>query len=226
MSAATVSDDLNPEATVSVDVYGLYPVNWTIAICDILDGLLCPLPVINFTGGSVLPIPTTLSSKIPSIAWSVPDLEIYLTVSFEDIDTKENIACLQASLSNGWSTRQTAVLWSTAAFALLAIGVSWFHTCWNYCRVDELIMAGEGSLGASAALAGVVTGSSSPAQWRMVDVVYFFQTIATAGMLGVDYPNVFSNFVLNFRWAVGMFHTTSVQNAINSARRKTGAKLS
>lgn len=47
-----MSDDLNPEAVISLDIYGIHPTNWTINVCSYLDGLLCPLPQINFTGAS------------------------------------------------------------------------------------------------------------------------------------------------------------------------------
>ncbi|CDZ97006.1 TRP-like family [Phaffia rhodozyma] len=220
------SSNINPEVTASVEVYGKYPVNWTISVCDILDGVLCPLPKNNFTGGSTLPIPDEITSLIPSIAWSVPDLEIYVTLLINDAYSGESVSCLQATLSNGWSTEQYAVLWASAAFVLLAIGVSWLHTCLNYCRVDDAILAKHGPYStATTASAGIITGSSSPGQGRIVDIVYFFQTMTFVGMLGIDYPNVFPHFVLNFRWAVGLYYVGAVQRAINKARHLTGAKL-
>lgn len=154
-----------------------------------------------------------------------------MTVIFNDVESGEQIACLQASLANGWSTRQDGVLWGTSMFALLAVAVAWLHTAWNYSRLDPLTLtrgdaAAVGPTEAELAAGGLVTGSSSPAQWRAVDVVYLFQTIASCGLLTIDYPSVFSAFVLNFRWSLGIFTTPAVQRAIVSARNKTGGKMS
>lgn len=122
--------------------------------------------------------------------------------------------------------------------ALLAVLVSWVHTAVYVSRFDR-------RLGASPNL---VTDSSSPAQWRVVDVVLLwvscswyagaavaeppsphpnsFQTIAASGLLTLQYPTVYSSFVLNFRWALGLFYVGSIQDAIDSARAKTGGKMS
>jgi hypothetical protein len=161
----------------------------------------------------------------------VPNLEAYVTVRFRDVVSGEEIACLQASLSNGWSTRQPGVLWGTSMFALAAVLLAWVHTAWNYCRLDPLTLtagdrAAVGPTEAELIAGGLITGTSSPAQWRAVDVVYLFQSMAAVGLLTIDYPNVFAAFVLNFRWALGLFLTPSVQRTINSARAQTGGKMS
>jgi hypothetical protein len=161
----------------------------------------------------------------------VPNLEAYVTVRFRDVVSGEEIACLQASLSNGWSTRQPGVLWGTSMFALAAVLLAWVHTAWNYCRLDPLTLtagdrAAVGPTEAELIAGGLITGTSSPAQWRAVDVVYLFQSMAALGLLTIDYPNVFAAFVLNFRWALGLFLTPSVQRTINSARAQTGGKMS
>lgn len=53
LSAASISNNLNLAAEVSVDAYGMSALNWTINLCEVLGGLLCPLPVISFTGSSI-----------------------------------------------------------------------------------------------------------------------------------------------------------------------------
>lgn len=50
LSAASISSNLNLAANIQVDAYGISALNWTINTCDILNGVLCPLPKINFTG--------------------------------------------------------------------------------------------------------------------------------------------------------------------------------
>lgn len=50
ISAAAVSDDLNVAVNLYANAYGRQIVNLTINLCDLLQGVLCPLPAINFTG--------------------------------------------------------------------------------------------------------------------------------------------------------------------------------
>lgn len=171
--------------------------------------LLIPL------GGSALPVPEDIIGALPSIAWTVPDLSAIVQVRFADTESGELVACLQATLANGHTTKLDAVLWATAGFAIAAVLISWLHTAWNLCRHDSQL----------STEAGLVTGDSSPAQWRVVDIIYLFQVIASSGLLTLNYPTVYPAFVQNFRWALGLFHTPSIQNAINSARDKTGGKL-
>lgn len=154
-----------------------------------------------------------------------------MTVVFNDVNSGEQIACLQASLANGWSTRQPGVLWGTSMFALAAVALAWLHTAWNYSRLDPLTLT-EGDRGVPGptevelVAGGLVTGNSSPAQWRVVDIVFLFQSMAACGLMDIDYPSVFAAFVLNFRWSLGLFTTPSVQRSINSARAKTGGSMS
>jgi len=52
LTAASVSSNLNLAAQVSIDAYGISALNWTINLCDVLGGVLCPLPEISFSGES------------------------------------------------------------------------------------------------------------------------------------------------------------------------------
>lgn len=71
--------NVNVTANVMLNVYGMHPVNFTIDLCSLFSGALCPLPMYNFTGSDSIPIPSSLgvSDKIPSIAFQIPDLEAY-----------------------------------------------------------------------------------------------------------------------------------------------------
>lgn len=156
-----------------------------------------------------------MTDSLPSIAYTVPDLQAYARVQFTDVNTNTVVACIQATLSNGWSTRVPAVLWATAGVAVLAVLVSWFHTAWNISRSDPRLKDRD----------ELVTGSSSPGQWRVVDVIFMFQSIAATGLISLEFPSVYRAFVLNFQWAMGVFHTDKIQTAIDRARRMTGGKL-
>ena len=57
-SFASVSDDLNVSANIYVNAYGRQVINQTLNLCDYLQGVICPLPQVNFTGKSSRPART------------------------------------------------------------------------------------------------------------------------------------------------------------------------
>ena len=67
--------------------------------------------------------------------------------------------------------------------------------------------------------------SPSPAVYRWYDILYTLQWAVGCGLLNLNYPSVYNNFALNFPWAMGLFHNSNIQQAINNMRGSTGAKL-
>jgi hypothetical protein len=49
-SAASVESNLNLTANLYVNIYGIEAINQTFNLCDFVEGVLCPLPQVNFTG--------------------------------------------------------------------------------------------------------------------------------------------------------------------------------
>ena len=176
------------------------PVNVTIGLCDILDGALCPLPAYNFTGADSLKLPSKLSvaSMIPGIAFKIPDLEGFAQLTLRDVHTGALKACVQATLSNGWSAHQTAVEWTTGGIAIAA-----------------LVLA--------LLLSTLFTDALAP--FRLLELIYLYQTIASSALLNLNYPSVYTSFALNFSWALGLFSSTNIQNSIDQMRHLTGGKL-
>ncbi|KAK4684763.1 hypothetical protein P7C73_g5403, partial [Tremellales sp. Uapishka_1] len=203
-SLASVESNLNTSLNVYLNIYGIQAVNTTVDLCSILTGVLCPLPQVNFTGYGTYPVPSKYTkdlttSSLAKLAWSVPNIEAYVRVELINDDTGEIAACLQTTLSNGWSTRQKAVSWATGAITIFALLVGLLHTG--------------------------TTNSPSPAQYRFFDVLFIFQSAAVTGLLHLNYPSVYSNFVLNFAWAIGLFRSNSMQASIDKMRMHTGGKL-
>lgn len=199
ISAASTDDDLDVSANIYANAYGNQLVNLTINLCDYLEGVLCPLPVINFTGYGTYPIPSTYTSKIPSLAWTVPNLEAYARIELTNTANNEIAACLQATLSNGLTTQQSAVRWVTGVFFLVAFLVALVHSTLRW--------------------------SPSPAVYRWYDILYLFQTAAASGLLNINYPSMYVNFVLNFPWALGLFHNSGIETAVTHLRNATGGQL-
>ncbi|KIL65850.1 hypothetical protein M378DRAFT_104287 [Amanita muscaria Koide BX008] len=199
ISAASVQANVNVTANLFLNVYGLNPVNYTIDLCSIFNGALCPLPMYNFTGADTLSLPKSLgvAGRIPTIAYKIPDLEGFAQLTLTEVGTGKVRACVQATLSNGWSTHQPAVEWLTGAFALAASLLA----IWKSFS--------PGSLG----------------PFLLLDLFYLYQTIATTALLNLNYPSVYRSFTLNFAWAMGFFPSTEIQSSINRMRHMTGGSL-
>jgi len=178
------------------------PFNVTIDLCSILDGALCPLPMYNFTGSDSLPLPASLgvSNRIPGIAFKIPDLEAFAQLTLIEISTGNMKACIQATLSNGWSAHQPAVEWSTGGLTLIAL----CSALWHSVSPDAL------------------------APFRFLELLYLYQSIVSTAFLSLNYPSVYRAFTLNFAWAMGLFPSSpssSLQNSINNMRHLTGGSM-
>lgn len=194
--------DVNVTANLLVNVYGLNPVNFTIDLCSIFDGALCPLPMYNFIGNDAITLPGAMSieDKIPGIAFRIPDLEGFVQLILTEIGTGNVKACVQSTLSNGWSTYQPAVMWSTGMITLAVL------------------------------LFTLVFSILSPS-FPTTSVLEFFrstQFIALSCLLSLNYPSAYRSFCLNFSWSFALFPTSphsSIQQSINRMRNATGAQV-
>jgi hypothetical protein len=133
------------------------------------------------------------------LAWTVPDIEAFARITLTNTQTGETAACLQTTLSNGLTTRLLAVKWASAGLVIAAILVGLFHSTLRW--------------------------SPSPAVYRWYDVLYLFQATASSALLEINYPSVYTNFALNFPWALGLFPSTGIQDAVTDLRNSTGGKL-
>lgn len=175
------------------------PANITIDLCTILGGALCPLPHYNFSGSDSLSLPQSLgvSNRLPGIAFKIPDLEGFAQLKLIQVGTGNVKACVQATLSNGWSTYQPAVGWTTAGVAVLALTLA----AWKSSYADSIF------------------------SYRLLDLMYLYQTIASSAFLGLNYPSVYRSFTLNFAWSMGLLPLTALQNSINNMRHLTGGNM-
>ncbi|KAH0827798.1 hypothetical protein J3R83DRAFT_3423 [Lanmaoa asiatica] len=199
ISAASVEPNVSVSANIMLNVYGTHPFNFTLELCSLFGGALCPLPTYNFTGSDSLPLPSSLgvTNKIPGIAFQIPDLEAYAQLTLTDVTTGQLKACVQATLSNGWSAHQVAVEWATGALGLLAL----LSAIWYSQSPDSL------------------------APHRLFDLFYLFQWAASTALLDLNYSSVYTAFATNFSWALGLFPasaTSPIQLSINNMRHLTG----
>ncbi|KAF7792286.1 hypothetical protein EIP86_003322 [Pleurotus ostreatoroseus] len=203
VSAASVLPNINVTANLFVNVYGMQPINETIDLCKLLNGVLCPLPTYNFTGADSITLPSSidLNSYLPGIAYIIPDLEAFAQLTLTEVGTNDVRACIQSTLSNGWSIYQKGVEWATGAVALLALVSAVFYSWFS----PETLTA-----------------------VRLLDVIYLFQAIATSGLLALNYPIVYRSYTLNYSWVLGLFAmspNSGWQKSIDNMRRLTGGDV-
>ncbi|CAO1612706.1 unnamed protein product [Jaminaea pallidilutea] len=195
LAAASLANDVNATVAIHVDAYGLGVIDFNLDLCSVAGGALCPLPTYQFNGGGVYPIPSQYLESIPTIAYTIPDLEAVATLSLTDSGGSV-VACIQATLTNGNTAQQSGALWASVGVALLALFSSLLHSS--------------------------IAQSVGAAQWRVVDVMLMIQHIAITGLLSMNFPEVFVSYALNFAWSIGLVDIPSLQNSVTSARSATG----
>lgn len=196
--------NVSVNANVYVNVYGMHPFNLTLDLCTLFGGALCPLPTYNFTGADSITLPSSfnVAHYLPGIAYKIPDLEAFVQLTLTEVGTGKVRACVQSTLSNGWSARQAGAEWATGGIAFLALASA---VSYSFLRPDSL------------------------APVRFMDVLYLFQTIAVSALLALNYPSVYNAYASNFSWALGLFSqssASSIQSSINRMRRLTGGDVS
>jgi len=160
------------------------------------------VPAGNFAAKGEQSIPDNFISQIPSIAFSVPDLDGQATLQLNAIDGGQQLACIQSSVNNGKSFNVPGVSYVAAGMAAAALAVSGLSA-----------LAGAGSAGAP---------THAP---TFVDIMIWFQSMAMNGMMSVDYPPLVQQFEKNFAFSCGFIPWDGMQRQIDSFRNKTGGNL-
>ncbi|BGP17027.1 hypothetical protein JCM10213_000337 [Rhodosporidiobolus nylandii] len=227
ISAASVEANLNPILNLQVDAYGIHAVNTSINLCDLLGGVLCPLPQYDFVGSATIPLPSIVAGRvdIPAIGYKIPNLEATAYVRLLRVEDNSEAACLRVDLSNGKTVRYASVSWALGGLALGCVLLSalWF-------LVGTLVWPST-SL-ASSSLANSAS-TLSPALWaslgrrkeRLFLLMSLLQFVATTGILSLNYPIIYEAFTANFAWSLGIIRENPVQTAIDDLRNGTGGNL-
>lgn len=163
---------------------------------------LCPVPQGSFGAQGEQTIPEKYMSSIPSIAFSVPDLDSQATMQLKAVDGGQQLACITSTVSNGKSLNVPSVTYIAAGMAAGALALSGLSA-----------LAGAGQAGAP---------TSSP---TFGEVVGWFQSIAINGMVSVPLPGVYQSWSNNFAFSTGLVSWDQAQRSIDSFRAKTGGNL-
>ncbi|GAA5848902.1 hypothetical protein JCM3766R1_000672 [Sporobolomyces carnicolor] len=225
ISAASVEPNLNAILNLELVAYGINAVNATLNLCDLLSGVLCPLPQYDFVGSATIPLPNSVTDSIdiPGIGFLIPDLEATAFVRLLRVGDNSEAACLRVDLSNGKTVRWTSVSWALGGLALGTVLLSIL-----FFLVGTLVFPP-----ATAALTSLAHGSLSPAVWaslarrkeRLLLLTNLLQFAATTGILSLEYPIIYDSFTANFAFSLGLIRETPIQAGIDSLRNGTGGNL-
>ncbi|KAF2204929.1 TRP-domain-containing protein [Delitschia confertaspora ATCC 74209] len=163
---------------------------------------LCPVPKGDFAAKGDQTIPDSFISMIPSIAFTIPDLDGEATMQLKAIDDNRQLACITSTVNNGKSFNVPSVSYVAAGIAGAALAVSGLSA-----------LAGAGQAGAP---------TSSP---TFIDVMSWFQSMAMNGMMSVQYPSVYQSFAKNFAFSGGLIPWDGMQRTIDNFRARTGGNL-
>lgn len=183
---------------VLVTAYGFEVSRQTLDPCDLGLNRLCPMNTgkvqlpfspITGTGDSVI-------KNIPSIAYSVPDLDATIRININSTDTNKSIACIEADFSNGKTVDLVAVKWATgiASVALVAFA----------------IISGLGHTNAAHMAANSLA------------LISYFQSLAIVGLSAVYLPPIAQAWTQDFQWSIGIIHAAWMQDIFTWYQRATG----
>ena len=187
-------------AEIEVVAYGYTALKQSFDPCNMKSTLggLCPMSSgqINIPGNAQ--VGPSVVNKVPSIAFTVPDLDGLIRIHVNDSTTGVSLACLEAPLSNGKTVDQKGVGWSTAIIAGLAL----------------LASAVTSGLGHSNTAAHIAANALS--------LFGYFQAQAMIGMTSVTLPPIVQSWTQNFDWAMGIMNVNFMQNIFTWYQMATG----
>ncbi|KIY03268.1 uncharacterized protein Z520_01735 [Fonsecaea multimorphosa CBS 102226] len=188
----------NVTAQLEVIAYGFTILNETLDPCSMDLSGFCPMQTGQIDIQTNIDVPSDVAKQVPGIAYSVPDLDGVVRVYVTSLDTGEEIACMEADLSNTKSVYHPAVGWATAVIAGLGL-------------VAAGLTSGLGHPNTAAHVAA-----------NAVSLFGFFQAQAVIGMTSVTMPPIVQSWTQNFQWSMGIIRVGFLQSIATWYQRATG----
>ncbi|KAL7818677.1 TRP domain-containing protein [Trichoderma aethiopicum] len=184
---------------IEASAYGYTFLKTQLDPCKIKLAGMCPMTAAaKFNIPFNIPVSASAASQIPSIAYSVPDLDASVRVRINLTSTGESIACVQADISNGKTVNLVGVKWATAIIAGIAL-------------VSSAVFNGLGHSNTAAHVAAL-----------SLSLFGYFQAQAMIGLTGVGLPPIVQAWTQNFQWSMGIIHVGFMQTIFTWYQRATG----
>ena len=193
----------NIVAIVQVIAYGFTAVNETVNPCNMDLPGFCPMSKGALSlAPSTIPLDASTLKQVPSIGYTVPDLDGIVRLKVYAVSETggigQQLACLEAELSNTKTVYQKGVGWATAIIAgvgLIAAGIT----------------SGLGNTNTAAHVAA-----------NAVSLFGVFQAQALIGMTAVSMPPIVQAWTQNFQWSMGIIRVGFLQQLATWYQRATG----
>lgn len=199
---ATTTISENITAKIELIVYGLNVLDESFNLCDLNEVAMCPLSAGRIDVKSSYQIDMDMLSNVPSIAYTIPDLDAQVRViaySSDDTSFGTPLACVQAALSNGKTVQTKYASWVIAAIS--GVGV--------------LTSAVVSVIGHSTTAAHIASNS--------ISLFVYFQNLAITSMMGVArVPPIAAAWAQNFQWSMGIINAGFMQDIFDWYVKATG----
>lgn len=185
---------------VQAAAYGYMFLNQTLDPCKLSVPSLCPISQIDISFNTTFfNVSSSIISKIPSVAYGIPDLDATVTVYMYSISNgTKSEACVQSQLSNGQTVDQNGVKWATAIIVVFGLIISGFIS----------------GLGHDNTAAHIALYASS--------LFNYFQSTAIVGLCAVPLPPIVQSWVQNFAWSIGIIKVHFLQKLTTWYQIATG----
>ena len=147
-------------------------------------------------------IPGDGLDSIPSVAYTVPDIDLRVQVWLRSKDTGASLACLETRLDNGKTVYHKGVSWAVAVIAGLGL-------------IASAVTSGLGHSNTAAHVAA-----------NALSLFGFMQAQAMIGMTSVTLPPIVQSWTQNFQWSMGIIHVEFLQALCTWYQRATGGEPS
>ncbi|KAL1573762.1 TRP_N domain-containing protein [Candida albicans] len=192
---------------VNVIAYGLNVLQRNISLCDISytgstgaqNDPLCPINNGHLDVHSSYTLGSSVTKDIPGIAYTIPDLDARVRAVIYDTQTYEQLACVEATLSNGKTVQTKYAGWPIAAVSGLGVITSGVISIIGYSNTAAHIASNSMSL-----------------------FVYFQSLAVTAMMAVARTPPLAAAWAQNFMWSLGVVRVGFVQDIANWYLQATG----
>lgn len=190
----------NVSANVQLIAYGLQVVEQNIDLCSFPEfKTLCPLTSGHLDVNFNYTLSLKITRQIPGVAYTVPDLDARVRIVVYDTKTKENLACVEAVVSNGKTVQTKYAAWPIAAISGLGV-------------VTSGVISVVGHLATAAHIA-----------LNSMSLFVYFQLLAITLMLAVaKVPPIAAAWAENFVWLCGIVQAGFIQKIANWYLQATG----
>lgn len=188
-------------AHIDMIAYGIKAVSQDVNLCSFGSDYsqLCPLTSGHLDISFTQEVSSSISDRIPGIAYTIPDLDARVRIVVYDLENNTDLACVEATVSNGKTVQTKYAAWPIAAiagFGLISSGVV-------------------SVIGHSSTAAHIASNSMS--------LFIYFQSLAITSMLAVaKVPPIAAAWAQNFQWSLGIIKAGFIQDIANWYLQSTG----